>query len=46
MVGEEICLLSLIVQTKKVTSDMCAFPPQFARHTSTIARRASVVFGG
>lgn len=46
MVGEEICLLSLIVQTRKVTSDMCDFPPQFARHTSTIARRDSAVFGG
>ena len=45
MVGEEICVLSLIMQTRKVTSDMCDFPPQFARHTSTIARRASAVFG-
>ena len=46
MVGEEICLLLPVVQTRKVTSDMCDFPPQFARHTSTIARRASAVFGG
>jgi hypothetical protein len=46
MVGEEICLLSLIVQTRKATNDMCDFTPQFARHTSTIARRASAVFGG
>jgi len=46
MVGEDICLPSLIVQTRKVTSDICDFPPQFARHTSTIARRASAVFGG
>lgn len=45
-VGEEICLLSFIVQTRKVTSDMRDFPPQFARHTSTIASRASTVFGG
>lgn len=46
MVGEEICLLSRIVQTRKVTNDMCDFPPQFARHTCTIARRGSAVFGG
>jgi hypothetical protein len=46
MAGEEICLLSLIVQTRKVTSDMCDFLPQFARHTSTIALRALAVFGG
>jgi hypothetical protein len=46
MVGEEICLLSFIEQTRKATSDMRNFPPQFARHTSTIARRASAVFGG
>jgi hypothetical protein len=45
MAGEEICLLSLIVQTRKVTSDM-HFTPQFARHTSTIASRALAVFGG
>ena len=36
VVGEEICLLLLIVQTRKVTSDMCDLPPQFARHTSAL----------